>query len=161
MKKDLKNEIGKLERAFKVLMESNSDITRAIFYKIMVKLRVRYGYNVFGKMTFAFAYGIINEDTHHLICFAEKGIHLLYSKDVMAFYKADSIPSFKHLCYISNNKYGDRLHHYGIESVTRICFDFMSHREVFNAMDQFNSFDESEIENVLARKEKLNKINNL
>lgn len=161
MKKELKKEIEKLEQAFKSLIESNSDLARATFYKSLVKLRVRHGFNVFGRMPFAYAYGLINDDTHHLISFAEKGKHILYSKDIFTDDSAKSDPTYERLCYISNYKYGRGSNHYRIESVTRICFDFMSHREVFHAMDQFNSFDESEIENVLTRKEKLNKLNNL
>jgi len=161
MNRDLKNEILKLEQAVKVLVGSKTDMSKTSLFKILVKLRVRYGFNVFGKMPFACAYGVINEKTNHLICFAEKGKHLLYSKDVFADDSAIRSMSGNHLCYIERNKYGEMMCSYMIKSITRINFDYLSYYDITQALHWFESLDESIIENSLLRKEKLQKISEL
>ena len=158
MNKQLKNEIITLEQEVRSLIESDSDISKMALFKSLVRLRVRYGFNVFGGMAFADAYGMINEEDHHLIAFAKKGIHILYTKDVFVKDKATGTPPFKYLCYIRRNKYGQIMGTYEIETFTRISFDFLSHYSINHALGQFESFDENEFETILTRKEKLQKI---
>ena len=158
MNKKLKNEILTLEQAVKSLIESDSDISKMALYKSMVRLRVRHGFKVFGGMAFVDGYGIINEESHHLIAFAQKGKHILYTKDVFDKDKAIGTPPFKHLCYFAWSKDGKIMSTCVVERFTRISYDYLSKYTVNQALYQFQSFDESEIENLLARKEKLQKI---
>ena len=59
------------------------------------------------------------------------------------------------------NKYGQSKWDYGVETFTRISLDCCGFYTIYNYLDQFDSFNEREMENVLTRKAKLNKINSL
>jgi len=157
----LKNEILTLEQAVKSIIESDSDPSKMALFKCLVRLRVRHGFKEFGAMAFLDAYGMINEENHHLIAFAEKGRHILYTKDVFDKEKAIGTPPFKHLCYIRWSKDGKIMSTHGIETFTRISYDFLSKYALTHALYQFGSFDENEFETILTRKEKLQKISKL